>query len=366
MLRAKAISEEVYVADGPIVQMGTVDIAALKERVASTARKRVRFCAHRDLEERLHEMFVVYQADTYVRPNKHLRKDESLHIIEGEADFIFFDDRGAVVEVVPLGTHGSGRPFYCRIPESVYHTWIIRSESVVVHESIPGPFRRADTVFAPWSPEEGGQSEIEAFMAKVRAEVELWLVAREGGERRTRSRPQTPDVYIAEARFVSVDLGDIEFLKKRVHETPRKRVRLCAHKDTEDRLQEMFIVFARGSYIRPSYHVNKEESMHIVDGAADFVVFDSDGAVREVVPVGDDGTGRRFYCRTPEGEYHTLLIRSEVLAIQETTQGPFRRSDTVFAEWAPADDDVRAVRSYMAQITDRVDDFVRTHGVNNR
>ena len=49
-------------------------------------------------------MFVVYSKDTFVQVNKHLGKDESLHILEGEATFIFFDDIGNIINVTELSS----------------------------------------------------------------------------------------------------------------------------------------------------------------------------------------------------------------------------------------------------------------------
>ena len=165
MIRTKRLTEEVYVADEPIVNLGQSDIDFLKGHVHQTQRKRVRLCAHKDAQDKLHEMFVCYVKETYVHPNKHIKKDESLHIIQGAADFIFFDEHGTVTDVVPLGDYASGRQFYCRIPESIYHTFIIKSDIIILHESTPGPFRREDTVFAPWAPEEQNTQAIAKFMA---------------------------------------------------------------------------------------------------------------------------------------------------------------------------------------------------------
>jgi cupin fold WbuC family metalloprotein len=172
----------------------------------------------------------------------------------------------------------------------------------------------------------------------------------------------SPDVYVAEDRIVQVGQSDVEFLKEQVHRSERKRVRLCAHKDLEDRLQEMVIVFAAGTYIRPSRHINKEESVHIVEGLADFVFFDETGRITEVIPLGDYASARQFYCRTPESMYHTMLVRSDVLVVQETTQGPFRRSDTLFAPWAPEDHDTAAVGKYIMRLAIEVDEFLRRKG----
>jgi len=149
------IGQDVYEVADAIPHLRAIDIDQFKQPVHQTARKRRRLCTHLNLSDRLHEMFVAYVKDTYVHANKHLGKDESLHILEGRADFVFFDDEGEIIDVVPLGAYGSDRAFYCRIPQGVFHTWIIHSEVIVVHESTPGPFERKDTVFATWAPPEG-------------------------------------------------------------------------------------------------------------------------------------------------------------------------------------------------------------------
>lgn len=164
-------------------------------------------------------------------------------------------------------------------------------------------------------------------------------------------------VYIAEDKIVSFNKADIQFLKERLNKTGLKRIRICAHKNTDDTLQEMMIAFARGSYIRPSKHIDKEESMHILEGTADFIFFDEHGKIINLIPVGDPSTGRQVYCRTPNATYHTLLITSDYFVIQETTQGPFRRSDTVFAEWSPEDQQTEAVGQYLQDLAVKTQKF---------
>jgi cupin fold WbuC family metalloprotein len=172
-----------------------------------------------------------------------------------------------------------------------------------------------------------------------------------------------PDVYISQDAIVSVGPPSVQFLTERVRASERKRVRLCAHKTVEDRLQEMVIAFSRGSYVRPSRHIGKEESIHIIEGLADFVFLDSSGAITAVIPLGPYGSGRAFYCRTPEGVYHTVLIRSDAFVVQETTQGPFKRSDTEFAPWAPADSQTEAVGPYLERLANEARQFLeRTTG----
>jgi cupin fold WbuC family metalloprotein len=125
------------------------------------------------------------------------------------------------------------------------------------------------------------------------------------------------------------------------------RLRICAHKSGEDRLHEMLMTFSGSTYIRPSLHVDKEESLYFLDGLATYVFFDEQGRRTHAVPLGPAGSGRSFYCRIPANTYHSLLVESKTVLVKETTSGPFRRSDTVFAEWSPDGSDPRAARQYV-------------------
>ena len=153
MMRAREINKEVFYADEPLVNVGRQDIEFLKARVGDTEHKRIRLCAHKDVEDDLHEMFIVLSKETYIRPAKHLGKAESLHVVEGRADAVFFDEAGSITDVITLGDYSSGHRFYYRVAEPTYHTLLIRSDHFIFHETTRGPFRRADTVFAPWAPE---------------------------------------------------------------------------------------------------------------------------------------------------------------------------------------------------------------------
>ena len=172
MIKIKTLSPEVHYADAPVVNLGLPDIERLKTLMPASARRRTRLCAHDNQENRLHEMFVVYTPSTFVKPNKHMGKAESLHILEGAADFLFFDEVGNVTEVVPLGDYASNRQFYCRIPPGVYHSIVIHTDPIVIHETTPGPFDRTDTIFAPWAPDEGTPAarDYQEFMIKTARE----------------------------------------------------------------------------------------------------------------------------------------------------------------------------------------------------
>lgn len=164
----------------------------------------------------------------------------------------------------------------------------------------------------------------------------------------------SPEVVVAEDDVIAVRASDVAELKRRASTTPLRRSRVCAHGDSSDPLHEMVIALDRDTYVRPHKHRGKTESFHVIEGSADVVVFDDDGRVREVVELGEYATGRAFYYRLNVAAFHTVLVRSQELVIHETTNGPFRPDDAVFADWAPAADDTGARAAYLTELDERV------------
>jgi cupin fold WbuC family metalloprotein len=160
-------SEEVFVTDDPIVRIGAEELALLKSTALANPRQRVRLCGHPGVGDAVHEMLIVHTRGTYVRPHKHLGKSESFHVIEGEADILVYDDAGKVVKIVPMGPVGSGRSFFYRLNKSAFHTLLIGTDFFVFHETTKGPFDRAQTVFAPWAPEDGDAGAVAKFMQQA-------------------------------------------------------------------------------------------------------------------------------------------------------------------------------------------------------
>jgi cupin fold WbuC family metalloprotein len=164
-----------------------------------------------------------------------------------------------------------------------------------------------------------------------------------------------PEVLHSDEALTTVDRSDVSGLKTMARANARGRMRLCAHETPEDALHEMLIVHDRSVYVRPHKHPGKTESMHIVEGLVDVVLFDDEGKIERIVRMGDYASGHVFYYRMTTPVFHTLLIRSETVVFLETTSGPFDRSETVFADWAP--DDGEAAASFLAELTTRVSTF---------
>jgi cupin fold WbuC family metalloprotein len=170
-MHTKAESAEVLYADERIVTVDAAGISEMRLAADKNDRRRIRLCAHRSVEDPLHEMLIVHAKDTYVRPHKHLGKSESFHVIEGEADVVMFDDHGNVTDVIQVGPFSSGRPFFYRIADPLFHTLLIRSDVLVFHETTTGPFRRSETVFAPWAPDDGSPGEIRRFLLRLNEDL---------------------------------------------------------------------------------------------------------------------------------------------------------------------------------------------------
>jgi cupin fold WbuC family metalloprotein len=148
-------SPEVFLAEGPIATIGSDDIETLRQAVRQTPKRRARINAHPGHDDALHEMIIAIEPASYIRPHRHPGKSEAFHIIEGEVDIVIFSDDGAIERIVPLGEKGGNRAFYYRMSEPRFHTLVIRSDLLIVHEITNGPFAPEGTIYAAFAPGEG-------------------------------------------------------------------------------------------------------------------------------------------------------------------------------------------------------------------
>lgn len=152
--------------------MNKNDISRMLNLAQGNVRNRVRFCTHADKNEVIQEMYIIHPRHAYVRPHLHVNKPESMLVLEGEVDFITFATNGSISDIIRMGDYNSGDPFYNSMRDATYHTLLIRSEWLAFLEFTQGPFRREDTIFAPWSPEESDMNGVSQFMEKLKREVD--------------------------------------------------------------------------------------------------------------------------------------------------------------------------------------------------
>ena len=147
------------------------------------------------------------------------------------------------------------------------------------------------------------------------------------------------EVYHSKENFFSLSKEDINKLITLAKASPRGRIRYCSHSSDQDALHEMFIVHPKGAYVRPHKHLDKIESMLVIDGDVDYIMFNDSGKVDNVVKMGDFKSNKPFYQTIRKDKFHTLIIKSEWLVFLEITNGPFNKRDTVFADWSPKEDE---------------------------
>lgn len=146
---------------------------------------------------------------------------------------------------------------------------------------------------------------------------------------------QNSEVLYSNDDIPMVDNEEIGYFKELSLKNDRKRIRLCTHSAPEAVLHEMLIVHGKDAYVRPHKHLAKSESVHIIEGKVDVVLFADDGRIQQVIKMGDYSSNSVFFYRLEQPIFHTLIIRSEVLVFHETTNGPLDKDTTVFAPWAP-------------------------------
>lgn len=168
-------SLEVQIANEKIVRLFGSDIQVLRESFSKSSKGRSRICAHPNSSDSLHEMIIMLGRGSYIRPHRHLGKCESFHIIEGELDVVIFDSDGGIEDIVQMGSYGSKRCFFYRMADPFFHTVIVRTETVLFHETTPGPFVREQTEFAVWAPEEGNLDAASTFLSKLEIMAESLL-----------------------------------------------------------------------------------------------------------------------------------------------------------------------------------------------
>jgi cupin fold WbuC family metalloprotein len=140
--------------------------ASLFDSVADLAsaspRRRMNHNFHSGPADNPHRFLNVLLSGTYIRPHRHSDppKSESFLVLEGAADVILFDDRGAITARHRIGGDSAeGRLWGVDIAPGVWHTVVARTSRVVCFEVKPGPWEPAtDKEFAAWAPPENDPS----------------------------------------------------------------------------------------------------------------------------------------------------------------------------------------------------------------
>jgi cupin fold WbuC family metalloprotein len=167
-------SSDVYFVEEKIFSIDHVEIDYLRSKLMSSSKGRVRINLHPQSSDLLHEMMIVLSPDAYIRPHKHPNKSEAFHLVYGSVDIVLFNAAGNILKVIPLAANDRSRAFYYRMSEPTFHTLIVRSDILVVHEITNGPFIDGETIYAEFAPKEGKDDDIRQWRTDLQKQVSEW------------------------------------------------------------------------------------------------------------------------------------------------------------------------------------------------
>jgi cupin fold WbuC family metalloprotein len=125
--------------------------------------------------------------------------------------------------------------------------------------------------------------------------------------------------------------------------SPRLRMNYNFHSDPAANPHRFLNVLLRGTYIRPHRHLvpPKSESFLVLEGNADVIIFDDNGAIGARYRLGKESLeGQLWGVDISPGVWHTILARTRRVVCFEVKPGPWAATnDKEFASWAPAETD---------------------------
>jgi len=127
-------------------------IVRLKEEAKGSPNRRARLLMHQSIDDPIQEMLIAFHKNCLIPPNQSPGKSESLQVIEGELLLVIFDDRGHTTDRIEMGAVGGDKMFLYRFCSTPWHTMIPRTEFIVVHECIQGPFVESEEPVPGWVP----------------------------------------------------------------------------------------------------------------------------------------------------------------------------------------------------------------------
>jgi len=323
--------ETSYVLDAVAPGMTPQDVNSLIGRYQLSERKRHRYCFHQNPEVDLHDIVICYDSTSYIPPNKHIGKAESLLVIDGELDFFLFNDNGRVYDYRRLSTFNSLCPFYLRVPPNTWHGLrAVGTRPCIIKETISGPYESSSLQWAPFAPVETEDNEAgHSWYDKV-YEYCLESGINSPGDEAYQQISET--VFRSSRQLVSVSLEQLGPIISAAECSPLRRARLCCHNGPEEKLQEMFIALLAGVEIEESMHLRKDESLTVISGQGRYLFPNEDGSMRLERDLGSysDTTDSQvnFFTRINRYVPHKIVVENSTLLIHEATSGPFIKSDT--------------------------------------
>jgi len=270
---------------------------------------------------KLKERFVLFQKGTFFFETAYSAEsyEESFLILEGECKFVELDASHQPINVRNLGSLRNSSNIYISPKSNSVFVLIVQSEVVLFYHAAYASFSSKVT-------------KVQNMDSIIQLDFRHFLK-----QPSNESIAKESDKVFRRVNYTEVvSRNDLSRLREHLNTESLDRARICVHSDNESLLQEMFIAFDQSNFVRPAYHPDKDESLIVIEGSAEIVVFDEFGKEESRVRLEPWGNiaKKPSFLRLKKGVIHTLLVRSEYALLKETTNGPFRRSSTVIPSWA--------------------------------
>ncbi|EKN4183860.1 WbuC family cupin fold metalloprotein [Yersinia ruckeri] len=128
---------------------------------------------------------------------------------------------------------------------------------------------------------------------------------------------------------------EAELLIEKAYCSARLRTHCNLHHSYLEPVQRVVIALLHGTYIPPHYHSNDNqwEFFQVLKGIVDLFIFDDEGNVSDIIPLGDNSSN--YFVEIKPRTCHTLVCRSDSAILVEVKQGPFDINNAkIVPEWS--------------------------------
>ena len=156
-----------------MIKITTQLIDSVIDQARTSLRLRMNYNFHPELSDPVQRLLNALEPWTYIRPHKHITKEESFVLLRGTALAVVFNDDGSIRDHAVLSQ--ANGILGIEFEENSYHMLTALETGTVVYEIKEGPFvPHTEGSSASWAPQEGTPG-AKDFLAKVFGELRIEL-----------------------------------------------------------------------------------------------------------------------------------------------------------------------------------------------
>jgi len=145
---------------------------AVTAMAKASPRLRMNHNFHPALDDPVQRLLNALEPWTYIRPHKHVTKEESFVLLRGSVLAVVFNDDGTIRDHCVL--NAAGGSLGVEFEEDAFHMLTALESGSVVYEIKEGPFApHTEASSAPWAPREGSP-EARDFLTRIFAALQVY------------------------------------------------------------------------------------------------------------------------------------------------------------------------------------------------